>query len=255
MLWRAGSAPAPPPRPPSRGGGGGVDRPAVQQVQHLCQKGEEILYLGGGGRGAAEWPGRRKDASQRRQQLTASSAVSAPDVGSRAGTGVAADPLAVPGPSGLSMRQEKKSPSVPAEESAAAAEPADESAAMVSAGEPAATQEQPELVSEPAAAKGKSWVMNPAISPKVIVNMTREGSVAKAAAKAAAPPEGGSRESLPGLESSSAARQAAAESATPPPGAASGPAVPAAAAQGKRKASAGGVEGSQKRKKPSPAGQ
>ncbi len=90
--------------------------------------------------------------------------------------------------------------------------------------EPVVMQGQPELVGKPAAARGKSCVMNPTISPKVIVNVTREGSAATAA-KAAVPPEKGSRGSLPGLGSSSAARQTAAESTTPPPGAAQGPAT------------------------------
>jgi hypothetical protein len=93
--------------------------------------------------------------------------------------------------------------------------------------------------------------MNPAITPKVIVNMTREGSAVKAASEAAVPQERQSRESLPGLESPSAARRAVAESVTLPPGAVPGP---AAAVQGKRKVSAGGTGGSQKRKKSSPAG-
>ncbi len=145
----------------------------------------------------------------------------------------------------------------PVEEAATAAvEPAGKSPAAVTlARESAAVHGQPELVSKPAAAHGKSWVMNPGISSRVTVSMTQEGSVVEAAAKVAVPTEGESRRSLPGLESSSAARQAAAESVTPPPGAAPGPARPAAAAQGKRKASVGGTEGSQKRKKSSPAGQ
>ncbi len=227
---------------------------------------------------------RRRDASRRRrQQLPASPAVSALNGGSRAGAGAADDPLAVPGPSGMNVRQEKGSSSGPAEESAAAAEPADASAAavpedvpavaavpadgsaaavepadgsaaVVSAEEPAAVQGRPVLVGEPAAAQGESWVMNPAISPKVIVSMTHEGLAVKAATEAAVPQEGQSGESLPGLKSPSAVRQAAAESATPPPRAAPGPATPAAVVQGKRKASAGGTGGSQKRKRSSPAG-
>jgi hypothetical protein len=143
---------------------------------------------------------RRRDASRRqRQQLPASPAVPAPDGGSRAGADAADDPLAVPGPSGMRQRQENESPSGQVRESAA----------VVSAEEPAVVQGQPVLVGEPAAAQGKSWVMNPAISPKVIVNMTSEGSAVKAAAEAAAPQEGESGESLPGLESPSVARRAA----------------------------------------------
>ncbi len=203
---------------------------------------------------------KRRDASrQRRQQQPASPAVSVPDGGSRAGSDVAADPLAVLGSSGVSVRHEKEPPSVPAEESAAvepagepaAAVPAVESAAAVepagepatavpavesvAAEEPAVVQGRPVLVDEPAAAQGESWIMNPAISPKVIVNMTREGPVVKAAAEAAIPQEKQSGESLPGLKGSSAARQAA-------------------AVQGKRKACVGRSGGSQKRKRSSPAG-
>jgi hypothetical protein len=146
----------------------------------------------------------------------------------------------------------------PAGEAAATAvEPADESAAAVAepAEEKAATQGLQELVSKPAAARKESWVINPAISSKVVVSMTREGLAVKATAEAVMPPEEESRRSLPGLEDSSAARQAAAESATPLPEAPPGPAAPAAGAQGKRKASTGEAEGSQKGKKSSPVGQ
>jgi hypothetical protein len=94
--------------------------------------------------------------------------------------------------------------------------------------------------------------MNTAISPKVIVKKTREGSVVMAVAKAATPREGQAGEPLSELGCTPAARRAAAESVTPPPVAAPGPAVSAVTAQGKRKASTGGAGGSQKRKRSSP---
>ncbi len=64
----------------------------------------------------------------------------------------------------------------PAGEEAAtgAVEPAGESSVVVApAEEPAAVHGRPGLVSKQAAARRKSWVINPAISPKVVVNMTR----------------------------------------------------------------------------------
>jgi hypothetical protein len=83
---------------------------------------------------------KKRDASRRRQQRPTSPEVSAPDGGSRAEGGVAEDPLVVPGPSGLDVRQEKELLSVPAEKPAAAAEPAGESAAAVPAARPAAAE-------------------------------------------------------------------------------------------------------------------
>ncbi len=106
---------------------------------------------------------------------------------------------------------------------------------------------------KPAAVRRESWVMNPAISSKVIVNMTQDGSAAEAVVKAAAPPEKESKRSQPELEGASEMDQAA-ESATPPSEVAPWPAAPAAAAKGKRKASAGETWGFQQ-KKSTPVGQ
>jgi hypothetical protein len=104
----------------------------------------------------------------------------------------------------------------------------------------------------PVAATKECWVINPGISPKVIVKRIREGSAAVAAADTAAPQEIQAGEPLPGLRPIPAAGRAAAETKTSPLAAAPRSAVSAAAAQGKRKASTGVAEGSQKRKKSSP---
>jgi hypothetical protein len=161
------------------------------------------------------------------------------------------------------MEPANESLSVLAAEPVAVAEPAGESAAAIPAAGPAAEMEpatdsaavqgRSVLVDGPAAAQGGCWVMNSAISPKVMVKMAREGSAVKAAGKAATPQERQSGEFLSELECTPAVRRAAAKSVTPPPWAAPEPAMPAAAAQGKRKANAGGAGGSQKRKRSSPA--
>ncbi len=259
--------------------------------------------------------GKRKEAS-RQQQRPASPAVPALDGGSRVEGGVAEDPLAVPGPSGLNMSTAGVPPSVLAVEPAAAVEPASQplsalaaesetaaerageltavapaAAATDSAVKPAvqpaaavepANQQLSVLAAEsaaglagesaaavpaaamelvaksavladgPAAAPGGCWVMNSAISPKVIVKRTREGLAVVAAAEAATLHERQAGEPLSVLGCAPAAGRAAAESVNSPPVAVPRPAASVAAAQGKRKANAGAAEGSQKRKRSSP---
>jgi hypothetical protein len=123
--------------------------------------------------------------------------------------------------------------------------------AAVSAAEPTAAKGgRPVLADGPAAGPRECWVINPGITPKVIVKRVPSGSAA--AADAAASWEIQAGEPVPGLGSSPAARRAAAEIRTSPMATTSRQAVPAAAALGKRKARAGVTGGSQKRKKSSP---
>ncbi len=129
-------------------------------------------------------------------------------------------------------------------------EPTAATAAEPAAGPAAARKGRQVLANGPVAATKECWVINPGISPKVIVKRIREGSAA--AAKAATPWELQAREPLPGLGPIPAAGQAAAEIKTSPIASMPKPAAPAAAAQGKRKASTGVAEGSRKRKKSSP---
>ncbi len=131
-----------------------------------------------------------------------------------------------------------------------AKEPAVVSAAEPAAGPTAAGKGRPVLANGPVAATKECWVINPGISPKVIVKRIREGSAATAEALMLRKIQAG--EPLPGLGPVPAAGQAAAEIKTSPLAAAPRPAAPAAAAQGKRKASTGVAEGSRKRKKSSP---
>ncbi len=144
--------------------------------------------------------------------------------------------------------------SVLAAEPVAAAESAAglsvESAAEPAVGPTMVVQGRPMLANGPAAAPRGCWVMNSAISPKVIVKRTREGSALVAAAEAATLHERQAGEPLSVLVYAPAAGRVAAESVTSPP--ASVPAALAAGAQGKRKATAGAAEGSQKRKRSSP---
>ncbi len=122
--------------------------------------------------------------------------------------------------------------------------------AAVSAAEPTAAKGgRPVLADGPVAAPKECWVINPGITPKVIVRRVPCGSAA--AAEAAASWEIRAGEPVPGLGSSPAARRAAAETRASPMATASRLAVPAAA-PGKRKAGAGVARGSQKRKKSSP---
>ncbi len=113
---------------------------------------------------------------------------------------VAAVPAAGPSAAATSV---SGSLSVPAVESAAVAEPAGKVAAAAAVSESpsvlavepgavvepaigsAAVQGRPVLVGEPAAAPRESWIMNSAISPKVIVKMAREGSAVKAVSRVA----------------------------------------------------------------------
>ncbi len=179
------------------------------------------------------------------QQLPASLAAPDPDGGSQVEAGVIADPVVGPEPSVAEVRREEESSPVPADKLAAA------TVAVEPAKGPAATRELPGLMKKPAAVRRESRVMNPAISSKVIVNMTQEGSVA--AAEAAAPPKE-SEGPLPKLEGASVASRVVAELAAPPFEAAPGLAAPAAA-QSKRKADAGEAGGVQKKKKSTPVGQ
>ncbi len=114
----------------------------------------------------------------------------------------------------------------------------------------AAEKGRPVLANGPVAVPKECWVINPGISPKVIVKRIREGSAA--AAEAATSWELQAGEPLPGLGSVPAAGRAAVEIKTSPFAATPRLAVLAAAVQGKRKASTGVAEGSRKRKKSSP---
>ncbi len=142
--------------------------------------------------------------------------------------------------------------SVLAVEPAAVEEPAAGPVAEPAAGPTVAGEGRPVLANGPVAATRECWVINPGISPKVIVKRIREGSAVVAAAEAATPQEIQAGEPLPGLGPIPAAGRAAAETKTSPLAAVPRPAVSAAAAQGKRKASTGVAEGSRKRKKSSP---
>jgi hypothetical protein len=135
----------------------------------------------------------------------------------------------------------------------AAVEPAAATVAA-SAAEPAIVEgEQPVLANGPAAASKESWVLNPAVGPKVTLRKISVGPTATAAEAAAASVKCAG-EPVPGSELPPAARQAAWETESLPAVMASGPIPPtAAAAPVKRKAKAGVTGGSQKRKKSSPA--
>ncbi len=133
----------------------------------------------------------------------------------------------------------------------AAVEPA---AAVVaaSAAEPAAVEkERPVLANVPAAASKEYCVLNAAVGPKVILKKVVIGPAAEAAPASAER----ARELVSGPEMPPAARQVACEAKDSPVVTASGPRLPtAAAAPVQRKAKAGVIGGSQKRKKSSPAG-
>ncbi len=135
----------------------------------------------------------------------------------------------------------------------AAVEPA-AATVTASAVEPAAVEgERPVLANGPAAASKESWVLNPAVGPKVTLGKISVGPTATAAETAAASVKCAG-ESVPGSELPPAARRAAWETESLPAVMASGPIPPtAAAAPVKRKAKAGVTGGSQKRKKSSPA--
>jgi hypothetical protein len=133
-----------------------------------------------------------------------------------------------------------------------AVEPTTATAAEPAARPTAEGKGRPVLANWPVAATKECWVINPGISPKVIVKRIREGSAVVAAAEAATPQEIQAGEPLPGLGPIPAAGRAAAETKTSPLAAAPRSAVSAAAAQGKRKASTGVAEGAQKREKSSP---
>ncbi len=123
----------------------------------------------------------------------------------------------------------------------------------VSAAEPTAAKgERPVLANGPAAASKECWVLNPEVGPRVIMRKLSDGPAAAAAGTAAAEVKCAG-EPVPGPELPQAARRAAAETESPPIVTAPGPILPtAAAAPVKRKAKAGVIGGSQKRKKSSP---
>ncbi len=254
------------------------------------RKGRRFFTLAGEDAELPSGKGSKKKEASRQRQRPASPSVSAPDGGSRVEGSVADELLAVPGPSGLDARAMETTPPVPAAEPAAAvglvseslsalalepaavgepaAGPSGESAvepAVVSAvelttataAEPAAEtiaagKGRPVLANGPVAVTKECWVINPGISPKVLVKRIREGSAVVAAAEVASPQGRQAGEPLSELGRISAAGQAAAEIRTSPLAAAPRPAASAAAAQGKRKASTGVAEGSRKRKKSSP---
>jgi hypothetical protein len=103
-----------------------------------------------------------------------------------------------------------------------------------------AREGRPVLADGPVAGLKECWVINPGITPKVIVRRVPSGSAV--ATEAAASWEIRAGEPVPGLGSVPAAWRAAAETRT----------SPIATAPGKRKASAGVAGGSQKRKRSSP---
>ncbi len=161
---------------------------------------------------------------------------------------VAAEPAREP----LSVLAVESAAVAPAAEAAAAIGLVSEPAAVkepvvVSAVEPtAAGKGRPVLANGPVAATKECWVINPGISPKVIVRRIREGS---AAAEAATPWELQAREPWDPSQRRGGRQR---RQGLHPFAAMLRPVAPAAAAQGKRKASAGVAEGSRKRKKFSP---
>jgi hypothetical protein len=132
----------------------------------------------------------------------------------------------------------------------AAVEPVVATAAVSAAVPTAAREGLPVLADGPVAAPKECWVINPGITPKVIVRRIPSGSTA--AAETATSWEIRAGEPVPELGSVPAAGRAAAETRTPPIVATSRLAVPAAAVSGKRKAGTGVAGGSRKRKKSSP---
>jgi hypothetical protein len=132
----------------------------------------------------------------------------------------------------------------------AAVEPAAATAAVSAAVLAAAKGGRPVLADGPVAAPKECWVINPGITPKVIMRRIPCGSAA--VAQAATSWEIRAGEPLPGLGPFPAAGRAAAEIRTSPMAATPRLAMPAAAASGKRKASTGVAGGSRKRKKSSP---
>ncbi len=154
---------------------------------------------------------------------------------------LAAEPMAAVEPAAGPLVESAVKPAVES-----VAEPAAATAAEPAAGPIVAVKGRPVLAIGPVAASKECWVMNSAISPKVIVKRTREGSAVAAAAEAATPQERQAGEHLSELGCTPAAGRAAAESMIPPLAAAPRPAASAAAVQGKRKASAGVAEGSRR---------
>jgi hypothetical protein len=114
----------------------------------------------------------------------------------------------------------------------AAAEPVVATAALLAAVPTPAREGRPVLADGPVAGPKECWVINPGITPKVIVRRVPSGS---AAAEAAASWEIRAGEPVPGLGSVPAAGRAAAETRTLPMATTSRLAVPAVAAPGKRK--------------------
>jgi hypothetical protein len=122
----------------------------------------------------------------------------------------------------------------------AAVEPVAATVAVSAAVPTAAREGRPVLADGPVAAPKECWVINPGITPKVIVRRIPSGPAA--AAGAAASWEIRAGEPVPELGSIPAAGRAAAETRTSPMAATPRLAVPAAATSGKRKAGTGVAE-------------